>query len=288
MAGRADDAASPRRFAVLGHPVRHSLSPPMQNAAFEAAGIDARYEALEVPLERLDDVLGELHAEGVVGLNLTLPLKERGFELASTRTPEAERARAVNTLRRERMGWAGHATDGLGFGAWIRELGIRLEGARVLLLGAGGAAASVAPIVLDFGPAAIAIASRTPAHAWSLAERLSRDGSVAVVAGGLGDESDIAREAPYDILVRALTAEDVGESEARLWRALEPRAPVLDLNYAERAARVRSRCEKEGRPFEDGLGLLLHQGAISFEFWTGRKAPLEAMREALRAASRSR
>src|SRR4029453_16813890 len=118
--------------------------------------------AAEVPLERLDDVLAELHAEGVVGLNLTLPLKERGFELARTRTPEAERARAVNTLRRERTGWAGHATDGLGFGAWIRELGIRLEGARVLLLGAGGAAASVAPIMLDFGPAAIAIASRTP------------------------------------------------------------------------------------------------------------------------------
>jgi len=260
----------------------------MQNAAFKAAGIDARYEALEVPLERLDDVLTELHAEGVVGLNLTLPLKERGFELARTRTPEAERARAVNTLRRERTGWAGHATDGLGFGAWIRELGIRLEGARVLLLGAGGAAASVAPIVLDFGPAAIAIASRTPAHAWSLAERLSRDGSVAVVAGGLEDESDIARKAPYDILVRALATEDVGESEARLWRALGAEAPVLDLNYGERAARVRDRCEKEGRRFEDGLGLLLHQGAFSFEFWTGREAPREAMREALRAASRSR
>ena len=255
----------------------------MQNAAFRAAGIDARYEALEVPLERLDGALSELHAEGVLGLNLTLPLKERAWALAATRTPEAERARAVNTLRREPSGWAGHATDGLGFAAWIRELGIRLESARILLLGAGGAASSVAPVLLDLGPATVAIASRTQARAWSLAERLS--GSVAVVAGGLEDDAEIARAGPFDLLLRALTAEDVSEAEARLWRALEPRAPVLDLNYAERAARVRSRCEKEGRPFEDGLGLLLHQGAISFEFWTGRKAPLEAMREALRAAT---
>ncbi|HET9941108.1 MAG TPA: shikimate dehydrogenase [Candidatus Eisenbacteria bacterium] len=287
MTGRADEAVSSGRYAVLGDPVRHSLSPPMQNAAFRAAGIDARYEALGVPLERLDAVLAELHAGGVLGLNLTLPLKERAFELARTRTPEAERARAVNTLRREPTGWAGHATDGLGFAAWIQELGIQLEGARVLLLGAGGAAASVAPIVLDHGPAAVAIASRTPARAWSLAERLSGMGSVAIVAGGLEDEADIAREGPYDVLVRALTAEDVSEAEARLWRALEPRAPVLDLNYAERAALVRDRCKKEGRPFEDGLGLLLHQGALSFEFWTGRKAPLQAMRDALRAAARS-
>lgn len=255
----------------------------MQNAAFRAAGIDARYDAIEVPLDRLDRVLAELHAEGVLGLNLTLPLKERGYEIATTRTPEAERARAVNTLRREATGWAGHATDGLGFAAWIGELGLELEGARVLLLGAGGAASSVAPVLLDLGPAAVAIASRTQSRAWSLAERLSR--SVAVVAGGLEDEAEIARAGPFDALIRALTAEDVSEVEAKLWRSLEPRAPVLDLNYAERAARVRARCEKEGRPFEDGLGLLLHQGAVSFEFWTGRKAPLEAMREALRAAT---
>jgi shikimate dehydrogenase len=259
----------------------------MQNAGFRAAGIDARYEALEVPLERLDDALARLHHEGVAGLNLTLPLKERGWTLASTRTSEAERARAVNTLRREETGWAGHATDGLGFGAWTRELGITLAGARVLLLGAGGAAASVAPVVLDQGPEALAIVSRTRDRARGLADGLVGEAKIAVVVGGLDtDPAEIARAGPFDILVRALTTEDVGEREAILWRALEPRAPVLDLNYAERAARVRTRCEKEGHPFEDGLGLLLHQGALSFEFWTGRSAPIEAMREALQAAAR--
>lgn len=304
MTGRADEAASPRRFAVLGYPVRHSLSSPMQNAAFEAAGIDARYEAIEVPLERLGDVLGELHAEGFVGLNLTLPLKQRGFELARTRTLEAERVLAVNTLRRERTGWAGHATDGLGFGAWIRELGMKLQGRRVLLLGAGGAAASIAPALLDFGVAMIAIASRTRARARSLARLLIGDEDTEtdrtvsspsprldswLFALGLEDDpAEILKAGPFDVLVRALTAQNITEGEATLWRALGAEAPVLDLNYAERAVRVRERCEKEGRRFEDGLGLLLHQGALSFEFWTGREAPREAMREALRAASRRR
>jgi shikimate dehydrogenase len=259
----------------------------MQNAAFRAADIHARYEALEVPLERLDDALARLHREGVAGLNLTLPLKERGWTLVSTRTPEAERARAVNTLRREETGWVGHATDGLGFGAWIRELGVTIAGARVLLLGAGGAAASIAPVVLDQGPEALAIVSRTRERARGLADRLVGEAGVSVSAGGFdSDPTEIERAGPFNVLVRALTAEDVAESEARIWRALEPRAPVLDLNYAERAERVRARCEKESHPFEDGLGLLLHQGALSFEFWTGRSAPIEAMREALQAAAR--
>jgi len=287
MTGRADDVSPVRHYAVLGYPVRHSLSPPMQNAAFRAAGLNALYEAREVPLERLDDVLARLHEEGVAGLNLTLPLKERGWTLVSMRTPEAERARAVNTLRREVVGWAGHATDGLGFNAWIRELGLTLAGAKVLLLGAGGAAASVAPVVLDQGPAALAIVSRTRERASVLADRLGREGNVPVTHGGLDSNPDeIGRAGPFDVLVRALTIEDVGEREASLWRALEPRAPVLDLNYAQRAARVRARCEEEGRPFEDGLGLLLHQGALSFEFWIGRRAPIDAMREALQAAAR--
>ncbi len=294
MTGRANETAPARRYAVLGHPVRHSLSPPMQSAAFRAAGIDARYDAIDVPPERLEETLTGLHAEGAAGLNLTLPLKEVAWALAFTRTAEAERAGAVNTLRREDRGWAGHATDGLGFAAWIEELGIALEGARVLLLGAGGAARSVAPVLLDARPHALAIASRTAARARALVERLEpARGDVALVANGLdsGDDTRGAARAsegpdsgPFDLAIRALSAEEVGEGEAHLWRALRPDAPMLDLNYGGRAASVKARCRAEGRRFEDGAGLLLHQGALSFEFWTGRPAPVQVMREALAAA----
>jgi shikimate dehydrogenase len=264
----------------------------MQSAAFRAAGIDARYDAIDVTPDRLEETLAGLHAEGAAGLNLTLPLKEAAWALASTRTAEAERAGAVNTLRREDRGWAGHATDGPGFAAWIEELGIALQGARVLLLGAGGAARSVAPVVLDARPHVLAIASRTAARARALAERLEpARGDVALVAGGLDSDPRGGARAggdptsgPFDLAIRALSAEEVGEGEAHLWRALRPDAPLLDLNYGARAAGVKARCRAEGRRFEDGAGLLLHQGALSFEFWTGRPAPVQVMREALAAA----
>ena len=288
MTGRAVED-SPRRYAVLGRPVRHSLSPAMQNAAFRAAGIDARYDALEVAPEALEAALARLHAEGMAGLNLTLPLKEAAWPLVLSRTAEAERARAVNTLRREERGWAGHATDGPGFAAWSEELGLDLTGSRVLLLGAGGAAASVAFVLLEAGVRAIGIASRTVERARSLASRVaSVRAEAALATGGLdvAGAAEIAAMGPFDLLVRALASEEVSEGEASLWGLLAPGTPVLDLNYGARADRARVRCRDEGRPFEDGLGLLLQQGALSFEFWTGRKAPLDAMRQALAAAAR--
>src|SRR5262249_46660543 len=142
-------AAGTTVYAVLGHPVEHSLSPPMQNAAFRGTGRDALYVALDVLPERLSDTLRILHAAGVMGLNLTAPLKEAAWPHLAGATEEAERVRAVNTLRWEAGGWMGDATDGAGFGDWMAALRIRVEGARVLLLGAGGAARSIAPWLLS-------------------------------------------------------------------------------------------------------------------------------------------
>ncbi|HEU5310416.1 MAG TPA: shikimate dehydrogenase, partial [Candidatus Eisenbacteria bacterium] len=128
-------AAGTLRFAVLGHPARHSLSPRMHAAAFRALAMDATYEAIEVPPDRLERELERLHAEGYAGMNLTTPHKERALALVAGTTPEARAAGAVNTLRREGDGWMGHTTDGLGFVAWAHECGVRVPGARVLLVG---------------------------------------------------------------------------------------------------------------------------------------------------------
>ena len=125
------------RYAVLGKPVSHSLSPAIQNAAFAAAGMNAVYEAREVSAAELPGVLEALHGEGFVGMNLTSPLKEAAWPLLSTATPEASLLRSVNTLKWGAPGWEGHATDGLGFAAWAREIALPVEGRRVLLLGSG-------------------------------------------------------------------------------------------------------------------------------------------------------
>src|SRR5262249_25686111 len=111
-------------YAVLGHPVDHSRSPEIQNAAFRFAGMNAVYVALEVPPPRFQQALEGLHAARVLGLNVTAPHKEAAFSLARERTPDAEEARVANTLRWEPGGWRGHATDGSGFLAWLAELEI--------------------------------------------------------------------------------------------------------------------------------------------------------------------
>ena len=267
-------------YAVLGQPVHHSRSPEIQNAAFRAAGMDAVYVALEVPASRLGQALEGLHAARVLGLNLTAPHKEPAFALAHERTPEAEEARAVNTLRWEPGGWRGHATDGMGFLAWAAESGIDARGRRVLVLGAGGAAHAIVPKLLTLRPESIQVVSRSAEHSRSLSQRAAETRAKArITSAALEDPA-----AEWDLLIRAVSVEPVSAEEGRWWRAHGPRAAVLDLNYGARAAEARAMAGTEGLHYEDGGALLIHQGAASFEFWTGKKASLDAMRGALHAA----
>jgi shikimate dehydrogenase len=267
-------------YAVLGQPVHHSRSPEIQNAAFAALGMNAVYVALEVPAPRLAQALEGLHASRVLGINLTSPHKEPAFSLVRERTPEAEAARAVNTLRWDSEGWVSHATDGEGFLAWITEAKIDLAGRGVVVLGAGGAARSIVPKLLELAPESIHVASRTAEHAESLAWQVGDPGKTRIRASALAN----AEAAPWDLLVRALSVETVSPEEERWWKVHTPHATVLDLNYGARAAAARTCSQAYGVRYEDGSALLLHQGAKSFEFWTGKEAPITAMRNALRVS----
>jgi shikimate dehydrogenase len=263
-------------YAVLGEPVDHSRSPEIQNAAFASTGMNAIYVALEVPPPRLQQALEGLHAARVLGLNLTSPHKESAYSMVQARTAEAEEAKAVNTLRWEPSGWRGHATDGTGFLAWIEETTIDVSGRGILLLGAGGAARAIVPRLLDLGPERIHVVSRTAEHAGMLAERVAT-GKTRLTTGALADSGSFT----WDLLVRALAVDSISPEEERWWRAHSPHAAVLDLNYGARAASARVHAGGFGLRYEDGTPLLVHQGAASFEFWTGQEAPVEAMRAAL-------
>lgn len=269
---------------MLGDPVRHSLSPRIQNAAFRSASLEAVYVAFEVPGPRLADALRGLHAARVEGLNLTTPHKEAAFSLVLERTSEAGEARAVNTLRWSVEGWQGHATDGLGFLAWVEEACVSLEGKRVLLLGAGGAARSIVPKLLGLRPREVIVVSRTLERAEALAREAAAQapGWPPLEPAALYDRTKTAARRRWDLMLRALSTGEISDDEERWWRGLVPEAPILDLNYTERAEAPRARARAEGRRFLDGLGLLIHQGAASFEFWTGRKPSLAAMRAAVK------
>jgi shikimate dehydrogenase len=284
MAARVDGET--KVYAVLGHPVHHSLSPAIQNAAFQALGRNAIYLALDVAPERLGEALRGLHACGVRGVNLTAPHKESAWAFLASATDQAERARAVNTLRWEERGWLGHATDGSGFLAWVLALGVPLRAARVLVIGAGGAARSIAPMIASLAPGAIGVVSRDGARAGALASWLSAEApeGVDVLAAPMADAEAVGRSGVWDVLVRAVAHGPVEGEEREWWNRLAAHAPVLDLNYGSRSREARERAASDGRRYEDGRGLLLYQGALSLEFWIGEPAPLDAMREALTAA----
>jgi len=154
---------TPSRFAVFGHPIAQSLSPRIHTAFGRQLGIALEYVAVDAEPSQFAAALSQLAARGGVGANVTLPLKEEAFALATTRSERASRAGAVNTLVRREDGWHGDNTDGAGL---VRDLterhGLDLRGRRALLLGAGGAARGVAPALLEAGVREMVIINRSP------------------------------------------------------------------------------------------------------------------------------
>jgi len=272
-----------RLFGVLGDPVDHSLSPAMQNAAFAAAGLPHLYLRYRVAPAALATALAEARALGMGGLNLTVPLKETAIPLVDRLTEAAESAGAVNTIVFRRDGrLIGDNTDGAGF---LRALaGVRLRGARVVLIGAGGSARAVATALGRAGCATLTIANRTPARAERLAT-LVRSGSPVETA-----VVPLSALAARDVLAGVrlvVNATPLGLAGPRLrvrHATTPPECLFVDLVYARRPTPFLAAAARAGRATLDGSLMLLHQGALAFEAWTGRPAPRAAMARALRAA----
>ncbi len=275
-----------QRYAVLGWPIRHSVSPAMQNAAFRAAGIPAAYERIAVPPEEFGARIAELKAAGYAGWNVTVPHKARMLELVDEAEEEARLARSVNTVVCRGGRLFGASTDGYGLAAAVREnFGLELAGRRVVLLGAGGAARAVAVYMIRRGAAALCIANRTPSRAEALAELLEGIGTDCELRA-LPLSDPIALPAAIrnsDLVVQATSAGlRPGEPPPIPVAWLAPHTAVFEMIY--RPTPFLAGARARGCRAADGRGMLLHQGAQSFRIWTGRPAPLEVMRRALNQA----
>ena len=272
---------------MIGHPIAHSLSPQMHNAALaqEAQGDPRlagwRYFAFDIEAERLPEALDRMHARGFRGINLTVPHKVQAVDLVASLDPGAREAGAVNTLLREGAGWRGFNTDGYGLSTAIREdLGLPLKGATVLLLGAGGAARGAAVECLKSGCSGLWILNRSQSNRDALVERLGPvAGSIPVVA--VDDISAIPRGC---LIINAtsagLRAEDPEPVDLRAIRGV---AAVFDMIYNPPRTRLLSQAAALGIAHSNGLSMLVHQGARSFEIWTGADASRTA--GAMRAAA---
>ncbi len=266
-------------LAVLGHPIRHSVSPAMHNAALAVlARTDARFASwkyfrFEVPPEQLPEALTRLHAAGFHGLNLTVPHKVLAFTLVKEIDPSAATIGAVNTLRRTPGGWRGCNTDGYGLACALRaELGVSLTNSQVILLGAGGAARAAAMECLDRLCGALWIGNRTAATRHALIDELSR------CAGRTELHSFDPAQPPGDLPQGAIVinATSLGlkpgdPSPLDLGQIPRP-AGVFDMIYRPAQTALLRQAAGLGLPHANGLAMLVHQGAKSLEFWTGASA----------------
>ena len=273
-----------RLFGVLGDPVDHSLSPAMHNAAFAAAGLPHVYLRYRVPAALLPAAVREAKALRMGGLNLTVPLKEAVLPLLDAVTREAERIGAVNTVLFAPGGrTVGDNTDGRGFLAALRGR-VRLRGARALVIGAGGSARAVGTALCRAGAARVTIANRTLARGERLAERLGRLGAGAAAAVPLAALERGQALEDATLVVNATPLGLAGGAPRVRYAATRPGCLFVDLVYAPRPTAFLAGAARAGRRTLGGAHVLLHQGALAFEAWTGYRAPRTVMARALRAA----
>jgi shikimate dehydrogenase len=259
----------PGRLLLLGHPVAHSLSPTFQNAALQRADVPLTYEAFDVEPPRLADAVSRLRAIAAAG-NVTVPHKEAFAALCDRLTPIAERVGAVNTFWTEDDALFGDNTDVGGFEEAVRDaFGTERAWRKVALIGAGGAAAAVAAAVERWPSCALSVWSRTGERS----ERLTTRFPAAVVAASVE-----AAVADADLVVNAtplgLHAGDPLPAPVHL---LPPRACVYDLTYGQLETAWVLAARASGHPAADGLGMLIHQGALAFERWFGIAPDRKAM-----------
>jgi shikimate dehydrogenase len=286
--------AQPTPYAVLGSPINHSLSPGMQQAAFDHAGIEARYYRIEADDVALEQAVARMRQVPFGGWNCTIPNKVRMYELCDRRAESAEQFRAVNTVVNEKGTLVGHNTDGVGWTRALRDaFGKSPSELRILLLGTGGAGRALATqAILEKCPELI-LANRDAGRAQEVLDHLNAQfasGPFTRTPKNLRSvrwfEKELAAALhEVDLVVNATSAGLDPKAPAVLPARIIPAGVmVFDTVYGVASERFRLEAEAAGAKWSDGLGMLLHQGAAAFTLWTGQDAPLDVMRQALAGA----
>ena len=279
------------RLGVFGDPVEHSLSPQIQNAALKHCQIDMHYARFHILPDELHEAIDLIRKLEFIGVNLTIPHKIGALQLVDTADENAKRVGAVNVVKVEAVKLRGFNTDGRGFARAIREeFSVDLRDLRVMILGAGGAARAIALQCAKENCERLVIANRSFERAQKLADQL-RDfftgpkvlGPVARLQAIPLEEAAIRFQiGNVDLVVNAtpvgLNSGDASPIPARL---LAPHLMIYDTIYSAERTPLLSAAVEAGARGANGLSMLLHQGALAFEIWFQREAPVEVMRKAI-------
>ncbi len=265
---------------VIGDPIRHSLSPAIHNAAFAALGLDWAFVAFEVAEGDAVEAVRGAAALGVRGLSVTMPHKAAVIPALDRLTPTAEALGAVNAIYRSGGDLVGHSTDGIGLVDALRhDEGVDPRGARVVVLGAGGAARSVVHALGEAGAADVAVVNRTGARA----------ATAAALAGGAGRVGAAGDVPKADIVINATPVGMAGVADGLM--PLDPAVlrsgqVVVELVVHPVETELLAASRAVGAHAVQGFGMLVHQAAHAFRLWTGLEAPIVAMSTAAREAIR--
>lgn len=277
------------RYGVLGFPVAHSLSPCLHHAGFKALGLDAEYLRVEIPAEDLASSIPRLQLRGFQGWNCTLPHKNSMFPLVNLLDSTAMEAKSVNTVRLEGKTMHGYSTDALGWRAAIRETwNIPLEESRILILGCGGVGQTLARHLARSGCRSLGLVNRDARKAEKLVQELQPLVAKRFPLQQIGWQSQELDHAlaQTDLLIQGTSLglrkdDPLPIDPSKLGRG----ARLYDTVYRKELTPLVQAARHLGYEAEDGLGMLLHQGALSFKIWTGQEAPVEKMRQALLLAA---
>ena len=273
-----------KRVVLIGHPVAHSLSGAMQQAAFDTLGIDASYELWDRAPIALAEAIAELRTDDFLGANVTIPHKERVVPLVDRLTEEAHATGAVNTITREGKRLVGHNTDVPGFKVALDKLVGRQKMPRAaIVLGAGGGSRAVVYGLIREGFQRIVVFNRHLHRAESLVKHFGRSAAHMELRAMPWHESIIESEiAKTKVLINATSIGLTSDISPLPAEVLSNELLVLDLIYAK--TRLLRDAHAAGATTLDGELMLLHQGAAAFTLWTGQPAPLELMQSKLAEA----
>ena len=277
----------PKRVVLLGHPVGHSLSGALQQAAFEALSIDATYEPIDTPVIGLPAAVEALRGEEFLGANITVPHKERVVPLVDRLTEEAQHTAAVDTITCDGDRLVGHNTDVLGFRPALDAIvGKQRMPRSAVVLGAGGGARAVVYSLITASFQHIVVFNRHLHRAERLIKHFGRSAAHMELRAKPWHESVIESElAKTEILINASSVGRDPDETPIPAELLPPDILVMDLLYAPRESRLLREAAAAGATATmNGDVMLLHQSAAAFELWTGQAAPMETLRERLETA----
>ena len=278
-----------KKLTVIGYPVGHSLSPVMHNAALEEVGLDKEfvYEKLEVlpEKEKIEKFIESIRNREIFGSNVTIPHKKMVHDFVDELSDEAKLVGVVNTVYFAKGKVVGHSTDGIGCLKALEEKKVNVSGKKVLILGAGGAARAIT-FALTQNNASVIVLNRSIEKAKELVDEVNEKlnsknefGSTMEIKHHLGLVDICINCTPVGMKGKAegetlITKEQFLDAKKEL--------VVMDLVYNPLKTKLLANAESAGCKTVDGLGMLVHQGAVGFKLWTGKDAPIEVMRNALK------